>query len=179
MRVHLLKLVRIQALASAVALIAATQFALAQETTGQPDTLSETYGSWTVACATLPDQGRFCRISQHLSQSADNPPILSVFLRNDTGEGELGRITFVTPLGLSLPQGVRLVIDAAEVVQAPYMNCQTSGCVAQAVLSDPAIAAMTASGAASVTLALMDGQQAAITLSLQGFAAAWTRLQNL
>jgi invasion protein IalB len=179
MPAYLSKLASIQALACVVALIAATHFALAQEATGQPDTLSETYGSWTVTCASLPDQGRFCRIAQKLSQGADKPPILSVFLRNDTGEGELGRITFVTPLGLSLPQGVRMVINEAEVVQAPYLNCQTSGCVAQSVLSDPAIAAMKAGSVASVTLALMDGQQAAITLSLQGFTAAWARLQKL
>jgi len=72
-----------------------------------------------------------------------------------------------------------MVIGEAEVVQAPYLNCLASGCVAQAVLSDPAIAAMQAGSTASVTLALMDGQVATITMSLQGFTAAWTRLQTL
>jgi len=166
----------IAALFCAMMLLAAPSFAQTAET--RPDSLTETYGDWTVTCGL--DEAtstNICRMAQILSQGEQQ--ILSVFIRADDTAPDTAIATMITPLGVDLAKGVAVVVDEIPLIEVGYVTCRQGGCIVRASLDGTILQTMQAGVAAKVAIGALDGSTLDVPVSLNGFTAAWQRLQTL
>jgi invasion protein IalB len=164
-------------LLAALAALAATA-ALAQETETQPPTsLSETYDTWTVQCATPQQEGqpakRQCQMTQELLQQESRQRMLLVAVTK--GEGN-AKATLVLPFGLLLSEGIRIEIGQQEFARGAFRTCLPAGCIVEIDLPQEAIGELQAGETASVLMTANNNQPVKTNISLKGFAAAYKRL---
>ena len=163
--------------------IAAAGSAVAQDTVGaQPDALRETYRDWAVRCQTVAGaEGaparRVCDMSQELTQTESGQRVLSVAFQ--AGSGGASDLTLVGPFGLSLADGIRVVVGGQDMATIPFRTCLPRGCIATAQLDEAALALLRSGTEAQVIMVADGGRELSLTVSLMGFTAAWNRLQGL
>lgn len=97
------------------------------------------HGDWQLVCKTpTGSKNEICALVQDVT-SESNPNIgLSVQIQNGKEAGTVLRV--FAPLGVLLPPGLGLQIDETKVGHAPFVRCQSVGCVAQVTLNDDLIA---------------------------------------
>jgi invasion protein IalB len=162
-----------------VGLLLAAPLAMAQT----PDVMQETYRDWVVRCQIVPaadgvSPTRLCEMAQELSQPETGQRVLTVALQS--GPDEQAGLTLITPFGLRLSAGVAIDIDAVRLIQIAFRTCLPQGCVATEVLDKELIDRLTAGTIATAMITSDEGgPPIAIEVSLNGFAAAWTRLVQL
>lgn len=167
----------------ALVLLAVSAFwipgAQAQDPGAAPDALVEKYGDWTVECGGATEGAeRFCRMTQRIGQSGAQKQILSVFIRAKS-EDSAAVITLIGPLGISLAGGISVSVGDNRLVEADFLTCRPRGCMARKELGTEAIDAFRAGNEVIVKMVALNGDAIAITVSLNGFSAAWARLQAL
>lgn len=156
----------------------ATSVGWAQES--GPDALMETYGDWTVRCATdqsLEEPQRVCFMQQQLTARGNDGQqrnVLSVFLALDQETGT-PLMTAVTPFGVDVSAGVDIVMDAT-ILEAGYETCRPRGCFIREELAEDVIEAMRAGDEATFVIPFVGGQTVNAAVSLTGFSAGWQRL---
>jgi len=148
-----------------------------------PDALSETYRDWVVNCrggasGAEGQTTRACEISQELRQTADGMLVLRVVLGVDANGGP-SNVTFVTPFGVRVQDGVALHIADSNLARFDFLTCLTAGCVATGTLDGKVIDALSAGETATVTMNATSGDEVWLDVSLSGFAAAWSRFNAL
>ncbi|MBF9058610.1 hypothetical protein HKCCSP123_05385 [Rhodobacterales bacterium HKCCSP123] len=145
-----------------------------------PDALMETYGDWTVRCATdqsLEEPQRVCFMQQQLAARGNDGQqrsVLTVFLALDQQTGT-PLMTAVTPFGVDLAAGVDIAIDET-IIELGYETCRPRGCFIREELPDDVIAAMRAGDEATFVIQFVGGQTVNAAVSLAGFSAGWQRL---
>lgn len=170
----------IRVAAAALALFAMSAFwipgARAQDSNAAPDALVEKYGDWTVECGNAAGEPEpFCRMTQRLKQDGAQRHILSVFIRAKSGDS-VALMTLIGPLGISLAKGITVSAGDKRLVEADFLTCIPRGCMARIELGSEAIEAFSAGDEAIVTMVALNGDPFSITVSLNGFTAAWARL---
>ena len=150
--------------------------AAAQESAAAPDTLSETYGSWTLRCG---PEGAGCHVFQALYRAKDNARLVQVTLfRPPEAEGAMF-LRALTPLGAVLTGGAILAIDDGASVSVPYLACWQRGCVAETALSSDLEAALRAGLSLAVVVQSADTDQTVrFELSLDGITRALDQLRE-
>ncbi|HSS66676.1 MAG TPA: invasion associated locus B family protein [Gammaproteobacteria bacterium] len=120
-----------------------------------------------------------CYIFQRLVTRKDDDyvPVLHVLVGYITADGRPGLFATV-PLGVSLPQGLRISIDGGEAVSFGYSHCNSQGCLGALALSDALIAGMKAGKRAVITFHAGSQQPVSIGISLQGFTAGFSALRE-
>lgn len=161
--------------AAAVLCMLSPLAALAQEQ-GQGE-LRATHGDWEIRCAAGTNN---CVMSQIGSTSEGQRAILVSIQRLSGATAENGTpipaaMTVQTPLGILIPYGVRIKIDADDVVPLPLSRCVPAGCVSQAPMLDEAVNKMKR-GANAVFGFFLDSE-VLVNVSLRGFTAAYNNLQ--
>lgn len=168
-------------LSASVAMLMATA-ALAQDSEPpKPTTLSETYDTWTVQCATAPaaegqPAKRQCQMSQELLQQESRQRMMLFAVTKDS---ENARAMLILPFGLLLSEGVRIEITGKELMRGQFRTCLPAGCIVEADLPAESLAQLQAAETASVFMTAVTGQPVKTDLSLKGFAAAYKRLLAL
>ena len=156
----------------------------AQDIAGpDPDSLTETYRSWTVRCG-VPQNApagtpRTCEMVQELSRQSGGQQqrLLTVFVASEGDSG--GQLTLISPLGLALPAGITISVGEQVSIQIAYATCRPVGCISSVRLDAELLAALVTGTTATVGVRTLDGQNVALEVSLDGFGAAWNRLQQL
>lgn len=112
-----------------------------------------------------------CRIEQRvvMSNTGQLLTAVSVQLPADASQPTM---LIQTPLGLSLPAGLKLSIDENEVLSLPLRTCEASGCYADTPVSDDLVAAMQRGQTLTVTFEDVRQNQIGVPVSLFGFTAA-------
>lgn len=146
----------------------------------QPTTLSETYDTWTVQCATAQAEGqpaqRQCQMSQELlQQESRQRMMLFAVTKGETDP----KATLILPFGLLLSEGVRIEVAEKELARGAFRTCFPAGCIVEVDLPAAAIAQLQAGETASVFMTAVTGQSVKTDLSLKGFSAAYKRLLAL
>lgn len=83
-----------------------------------------------------------------------------------------------TPFGLHLPAGLKLAVDDQPVVTLPLQTCDASGCYAGDVITPELLAALKQGTTLSVTFQDTAQRDIAVPVSLNGFSAAYDRIQQ-
>ena len=160
--------------ACAVAFVLFASPAMAQ---AKKDVLKEKFGSWEVRCLEGTDT---CAMSQ-VGQTADGKRALLVTIQRVTGaktkEGKAipAAMTVQTPLGILLPYGLRIKIDADKVIPLPLSRCIPAGCVSQAPMLDEAVSKMKKGSKAVYGYFLQ--KEILVNVSLSGFTKAYNSLK--
>jgi invasion protein IalB len=154
--------------------------ALAAPAASQPDQMTEVWNDWTVQCQTLRAETdaapvRLCEMVQDLRAPEGGQRVLGLSLRPQDPEGS-ALLSLVVPFGLNLRDVIGLSVDGANVVALPFDTCLPQGCLASAPLDPSALEALKRGASAVVSLPTRGQAPLALTVSLTGFTAAWTRL---
>jgi len=170
-----------RAILVAVALFLSSGLAAAQDTTpakspaktaAKSDVVTKKFSDWTVQCGTAESVKR-CVMGQAIQVQISEKAVLSVALEiGRVGEKQELALIMTAPLGISLPPGIQLKIDAGKVIRAPYRIC-TKGCVALLPMDSKLIGALKKGKEAKVGIVIGAEKGVALPISLTGFTKAF------
>ncbi|WMS44239.1 invasion associated locus B family protein [Acuticoccus sp. MNP-M23] len=143
-----------------------------------PDSLTETYGDWTVRCVTPEGGNQRCWMGQTLNKEGTQDIIMQLDLAVVNGENFF---TVLAPFGLLLPSGGTFAVDGEPLLTLPFRTCLPRGCLMRHTLTDTELAALRRGARFGVTFRTASDDEAEVTLgvSLSGFSAAQNRLKAL
>ncbi|HUF55502.1 MAG TPA: invasion associated locus B family protein [Thermohalobaculum sp.] len=162
--------------AALAAVMLGTGSAPAQEQTAGE--VVATHGAWSVRCA---GGEELCIMSQ-VGKDASGKEVIELQLRKLEGANAPdgtpvpAAIQIVTPLGVLLPAGVRIKIDAQQERAAPFQVCTPDGCVVRQPLSPGFLEELKAGANATITMVAVPQQEVPATISLTGFTNAFDAL---
>ena len=150
--------------------------AVAQDASGQPEAAPPP-APWGARCAsdsrsTVPD----CVIEQRVVLSNNGQLLVAVTVRLPA-DSTTPVVMIQTPFGLHLPAGLKLAIDDIPVKTLPLQTCDASGCYAGDVLPPDFLAALKRGTTLSVTFQDNAQRDIAVPVSLNGFTAAYEKIQ--
>jgi len=135
---------------------------------------TDTIGDWVVYCDS--EDADKCLANQTIWMVQDDvrqKVVSSSVSRND----ESWQMALTLPLGVNLPFGAILRVDQGPQFKAPYLRCDTSGCVVLVDLNDELYDALKKGNTLTVGFkSSLSEQPLAVKLSLQGFTKATGRL---
>lgn len=140
------------------------------------DVLKATHGDWEIRCI---EGSSTCAMSQ-VGKTNDGKRAILVTIQRlkgakaDNGTPVPAAMTVQAPLGILLPYGVRLKIDADQVVPLPLSRCVPAGCISQAPMLDEAVNKMK-KGSKAVYGFFLD-KEILVNVSLRGFTKAFNTL---
>lgn len=144
---------------------------------GGASSLQETYEDWRVNCVSE-EEGASCLLVQRQMTRDTGQLLLSVELTT-TASGELSGV-IALPLGLRLDAGVTLQVDDGELAgPLPFSTCLPQGCLVPIAPDETVRTALREGETLKLAARLLDGRTINFSVSLDGFAAAEDRLQNL
>jgi invasion protein IalB len=177
---------RLAPLAALAVLLSATARALTageQGAPAAPPVLQEAGGAATPAAGWEPrctSAGRTapmsCTLEQRLVVQATGQPFLTLTVQVPA---EPGRpfLAAQTPLGLHLPSGLSLRVDAGQALTVAIERCDQNGCYAGGPIADDFLAALKAGQTLNVTMRAPDGQDLSLAVPLAGFAPGYDAIR--
>lgn len=164
--------------AAALAIIVTVGLGAPQAAAQTEDPVREVHGDWEIRCAA---DGR-CYMHQ-LYQNADGQPVVVVNLVKIPAGAAIGgkpviaSAEIITPLGVHLPTGLGLRIDAGQVAVTPYTFCRPVGCASNPPLTDALVEQLKNGGTAYFLMRRIGGGDVVeAPISLSGFTAAFDAL---
>lgn len=141
--------------------------------------LRATHGDWEIRCISGSDT---CAMSQ-VGKTSDGQRALLVSIQRVTGPNAKTQdgkpiqaaMTVQVPLGILIPYGVRIKIDADQVIPLPLSRCIPAGCVSQAPMLPEAVSKMK-KGSKAVYGVFLD-KEVLVDISLRGFTKAYDNLK--
>ena len=140
-----------------------------------PSSVVETYGDWVVRCTTPEEGSKVCEMTQELKQEGSNQRVLAISIKPEKKDG----LTIIAPFGLSLAKGIKVEVDEVLLLMFPYKTALRGGCIGVADLSDKQVKRLVKGEQAAVLMYDMNNEEFRVDVSLEGFAAAWKRLNQL
>ena len=142
---------------------------------GEPPVRS-THGDWQVRCDTPAGaQGEQCVLMQFVTaEDRDNVGLTVIILKTADKKARIMRI--LAPLGVLLPSGLGLKIDATDMGRAGFVRCLPNGCVAEVILEDKLLTAMQTGKTATFIIFQTPEEGIGIPISLNGFGPGFDAL---
>jgi invasion protein IalB len=109
-------------------------------------------------------------------QAEDKPNVSLVVIVLKTADGRSRLLRVIAPLGVLLPSGLGLKIDATDVGRAGFVRCLPSGCIAEVVMDDELLGKLRAGQAATFIVFQTPEEGIGIPVSLNGFGTAFESL---
>jgi invasion protein IalB len=132
-------------------------------------TVRSKHGDWELRCETPPGAAHEqCALLQSVA-AEDKPNINLVLIVLKTADGKSRLLRVIAPLGVLLPSGLGLKIDATDVGRAGFVRCLPTGCVAEVVLEDKLIDQMKSGESATFIIFQTPEEGIGIPVSLVGF----------
>jgi invasion protein IalB len=128
-------------------------------------------GDWGVECAQKVGEAPRCKMFQHAVSAKARKAVLTWQLGRDAAGNQV--MSFQTPSGLLLPEGVQMAIDDQPPMVIPFRTCLGQICEAVVPLSEGLVRAMQAGRKATVTVTSLEGKPATLAMSLKGFSGAY------
>lgn len=138
--------------------------------------VSTTFGDWVVKCVRK-ENGLPCEMSQQLIDGKSGNTVTRFSVVWSPTESRHA-LQVSVPLGVWLEPGAVLSVGELKVEGIQYSRCLPRGCMIEALLEDPMLAALKSGEKGQLTI--FDRTHRAINLpfSLRGFASAETRLRK-
>jgi invasion protein IalB len=134
------------------------------------------FGSWTLRCSSTGANSKpDCMMFQNLVQKAGGQPVLQFGIGMAPADG-LPTVLVSLPLGIALPPGITIQIDAGNPAVFPVERCEPDGCRAGMKLRDATVQQL--SQGTQLHITFYDGARKPlkVSLSLDGFGAAFKAL---
>lgn len=134
------------------------------------------HGDWEMRCETPPGaQKEQCALLQSIA-AEDRPNVNLVVIVLKTADGKSRLLRVVAPLGVLLPSGLGLKIDATDVGRAGFVRCLPTGCIAEVVMEEVLINQMAAGKTATFIIFQTPEEGVGIPLALAGFKEGFDKL---
>ena len=172
-----LRFFRIGALPGAVLLsMAGAGAVIGQDAAAQP-AAPPAPAPWGARCASdgrssTPD----CVIEQRVVLSNSGQLLAAVTVRLPA-DSQTPVMMIQTPSGLNLPAGLKLAVDEKPFETLPLQTCDGGGCYAGNVVSPELLAALKQGTTLSITFQDVGQRDIAVPVSLNGFTAAYDKIQ--
>lgn len=141
--------------------------------------LNEDYGQWQVNCAVVGNGGaarRTCVIGQRQT-NGQGQQVLAIELW--PSKGDMSGLV-VMPFGIAVREPVSISIDSGTTpLRANLSTCLQTGCIVPLTIGGKMVTEMRTGNKLVISARSHDGKDYTFSISLDGFAAAATRLQNL
>lgn len=97
-----------------------------------PDSTTETFGDWTVACGPAPGTSeRICEVGITISLRGQNTPITRIAFGRQAKDKPM-RIVALVPPNVSIAPGVNIAPETGKATfTLPYKTCMPGGCLAE------------------------------------------------
>jgi invasion protein IalB len=134
------------------------------------------FGDWQIRCDTPPGaKSEQCALIQNVT-AEDRPNVgLSVIVLK-TADKKQRILRVLAPLGVLLPSGLGLKIDAADVGRTAFVRCLPNGCVAEVVLEDKLLDQLKTGKNATFILFQSPEEGIGIPIALAGFGDGYDKL---
>jgi invasion protein IalB len=134
-------------------------------------------GGWEPRCTSA---GRTapatCTLEQRLVVQETGQAFLTLTVRVPA-EPRRPFLAVQMPLGLHLPSGLTLKVDAGKPLMLAIERCDQNGCYAGQPVADELLAAMKAGQTLNVAMRAGDGQELSLEVPLAGFARGYAAIQ--
>ena len=127
------------------------------------------FGDWQIRCDTPPGaKSEQCALIQNVT-AEDRPNVgLSVIVLK-TADKKARILRVLAPLGVLLPSGLGLKVDAVDVGRTSFVRCLPNGCIAEVVMDDQLIGQLRTGKAATFIIFQTPEEGIGIPISLPGF----------
>jgi invasion protein IalB len=140
---------------------------------GNPDIPPLTYSPWTKVCLKGQEANaqQVCFTGKEGRMETGTLIIGAVLIEPEGSTSKVLRVTL--PLGMSLSQGTRVIVDQGQPLSAPYMICFPNGCMADYEASTELIGKMKKGQSMVVQGINGQGQAVSLPVPLPDFAKAY------
>lgn len=135
-----------------------------------------THGDWQIRCDTPAGaQNEQCVLMQFVTaEDRDNVGLTVIILKTADKQARIMRV--LAPLGVLLPSGLGLKIDAADMGRAGFVRCLPNGCVAEVILEDQLLTSLRSGSTATFIIFQTPEEGIGIPISLNGFGSGYDTL---
>ena len=161
---------------AALALPAAAQQAVTLP--GGACAVTEVHGDWTVRCQVRQPEGRIgCLVQQEQVDNQSRQRLMAMEVVPN-GDGVVG--TLILPFGLDLDKGISLSVDDGQPgPNLRFRTCLPQGCMVSLSFAADVTGTLRSGGALKVAAIADGGAPTPFSISLNGFASALARAQEL
>lgn len=131
--------------------------------------LRSKFGDWELRCDTPPGaQNEQCVIMQYVTaEDRENVGLSVVVMKTADKEAQVLRV--LAPLGVLLPRGLGLRIDATDMGTTSFIRCLPNGCASEVVMDEPLIEQLRNGEQAMFILFQTPEEGIGVPISLDGF----------
>ena len=139
-------------------------------------TVKSVHGDWQIRCDTPPGaQGEQCALIQSVTaEDRPNVGLTVIVLKTADQKSRLMRV--LAPLGVLLPSGLGLKIDATDVGRAGFVRCLPNGCVAEVQMDENLLKQLRGGQQATFIIFQTPEEGIGIPMSLKGFGEGFDKL---
>jgi len=150
--------------------------ALAEAPALAQGTVKSVHGDWQIRCDTPPGaQGEQCALIQSVTaEDRPNVGLTVIVLKTADQKSRLMRV--LAPLGVLLPSGLGLKIDATDVGRAGFVRCLPNGCVAEVQMDENLLKQLRGGQQATYIIFQTPEEGIGIPMSLKGFGEGFDKL---
>jgi invasion protein IalB len=161
--------------ACALALIAALA-TVATDRAAAQGAVKSVHKDWQIRCDTPPGaKAEQCALIQSVTaEDRANVGLTVIMLKTADQKSRLMRV--VAPLGVLLPSGLGLKIDAADIGRAGFVRCLPNGCIAEVVMDDELIKKLRTGKSATFIIFQTPEEGIGFPMSLAGFGEGYDKL---
>lgn len=136
------------------------------------------YDDWEMVCVKVESGSEPCEIGQLVLDDSANPIADVRVFPLPQGSQAIAGATMLTPLGVSLQNGLLFSVDEGDPKQYPYAFCNNVGCIARVGFTPLELQKLRKGATAKMGIRLFQDPNNPITIgvSLKGFADAYTAL---
>lgn len=139
-------------------------------------TVKQQSGDWQIRCDTPPGaKSEQCALIQNVT-AEDRPNVGLSVLVLKTADRKARILRVLAPLGVLLPSGLGLKVDAADVGRTAFVRCLQNGCVAEVLMDDKLLEQMRAGKQATFIIFQTPEEGIGIPISLNGFGPGFDAL---
>jgi invasion protein IalB len=143
---------------------------------GADGTIKGQFGDWQIVCKAPPPgaKNEVCALVQSVTAEDRNNVGLTIYFQRFSNGTRVLRV--FAPLGVLLPPGVGLKIDAVDIGHAPFLRCHTFACYAQVTVEDKLVEQLKTGKTAIFIIFQTEESGIGIPISLKGFGEALNAL---
>jgi invasion protein IalB len=143
----------------------------AQDQSKAPAITEQKYGEWALQCTSDKSMNPPCQIIYRLA-SADQKQIATV-ISMAKASGDAVGMQMALPLGFAIQSGVKIEFGPKFSTMAAVSRCTVQGCLIEGMAPQNMLAAMLKEKSGKITVRMMQGNEIALPVNLDGFAQAY------
>lgn len=138
--------------------------------------VKQSFGDWQIRCDRPPGaRADQCALIQNVTaEDRDNVGLSVIVLKTADKQARILRV--LAPLGVLLPSGLGLRVDAKDIGRAGFVRCLANGCFAEVVLEDDLIRQLETGTSATFIIFQTPEEGIGIPISLKGFKEGYAAL---